>query len=91
MPHGRRHRRTWYIWHLKRIDPEKNHKFDEVSGFVVIAETEDRAREICMEEGADEVEKVTDFWHNRQCSECQKIGISWKKVERMVLRDTNNS
>lgn len=91
MPHGRRHRRTCYIWHLRRIDPPENHDFDEVSGFVVIAETEEMARKICIDEGADEVEKVADFWQNQQCSDCKKIGISWKKVQGMVLRDTNNS
>ncbi len=56
--------------------------------FVVIARTEENARNICYAEAGDEVDKCPDYWTNAQYSSCKKIGVSWERNgERLVVCD----
>jgi hypothetical protein len=77
-------RPTFYVWHIEAVEGAY---VGEVKGFVVVAQTEKNARAICHRHAADEIEQTHDYWTNPKHTECTKIGIAWKKEERMVLRD----
>ena len=83
---ARRRRRNIYVWLLKQ---KETADWDEVKGFVILARTEQRARELAKEDEAHEADECPDFWLNSDYSTCIKIGIS-KKKEGRWLRSFNS-
>lgn len=79
------HRPTFYVWQIEAVEGAS---VDEARGFVVVAKTEQNARTICHNNARDEIRQTKDCWTNPKHSECKKIGISWKKKEHMILRET---
>ena len=83
---ARRRGRNKYVWLLKQKEIAD---WDEVLGFVIVALTKQRARELAKEEEAREADECPDFWLNSDYSTCIKIGIS-KKKEGIWLRSFNS-
>ena len=80
-----RRRPTLYVWHIESLNPVS---YDEARAFVVIARTEESARNICYDEAGHEIDECPDYWTNAEYSNCKKIGVSWERNgERLVLRD----
>ena len=78
-------RPTLYIWYIESLTGAS---YDEARAFVVIARTEENARNICSDHAGDEIDTCADYWTNFKYSSCKKIGVSWeKKGERLVVRD----
>ena len=80
-------RQTLYIWYIESLTGAS---YDEARAFVVIARTEENARNICNDSwnAGDEIDTCADYWTNSKYSSCKKIGVSWeKKGERLVVRD----
>ena len=88
------HRRWWCgpatfdVWEVQTcFSLDTDIRYDRADGFVVLAQTEEQAREICSTWGGDEIHNTPDYWTNAQYSMCKKIGVSWEKEARQVLRD----
>jgi hypothetical protein len=75
----------FYIWKLKAIRQKGDKLYDRYNGFVVVAQTEAAARAQCKygDEGWDD----NNYWDNPKRSSCEKIGLSYKQSDSVVLFD----
>lgn len=80
--------RLWHIFargDLPEHDNPWNPWFDTAVGFVVRAETEQRARELANEMAGDECRRQDDAWTNSRYSHCHQLPVDG--AEGVILRD----
>ena len=80
----------FYVWELRALRHNDQFMLDRYNGFVVVAQTEARARVYVCEncDGGDECRIIAkDYWANAAHSTCVKVGVSILNAERLVLKD----
>ena len=77
-------RPTFYVWH---IQSKEFVDYACARGFVVTAQTDERARELCYGQAGDELNEHEDYWTNLKHSTCTKLGPSRHRGERVILTD----
>ena len=80
---------TYFIWHLEGTTEVTGVYDDYYTGFVVVAQNEERARNIIRTDdyygAGSESGKFPDYWTNEGHSTCVMIGVSLEKDEDVIL------